>query len=230
MKRFFERATASPVDGGFGVALDGRPIRTPVKAPLVVPNLPLAEAIAGEWNAQGDKLDPRSMPFTGLANAAIDRIAPDPSRFSQSLAVFAESDLLAYRADHPAPLIARQSAVWDPIIDWARGRFDIAFIVTSGIMHQPQPESTINRLQAAVEIHKPFELAGLQPIVTISGSLIIALALLEQAIDTETAWAAGQLDELWQEEQWGEDDFALKAREARKKDFDIAARFLELLR
>lgn len=230
MKRFYQKASAQKTDAGYGVVLDGRAIRTPVKALLEVPTLALAEAIADEWNAQGDKIDPRTMPLTGLANAAIDRVSPDPAHFAQSIAVFAESDLLAYRADHPAPLVARQNAVWDPIIDWARGRYDIVFLVTEGIIHQPQPEMTLQRLRAALSARTPFELSALYSVVTISGSLVIALALLEQAIDVETAWVAGHLDELWQVEQWGEDELAAKARAARRHDFEIGARFLELLR
>ena len=230
IKRFFDTAAPVSLDGGFGVALDGKPVRTPAKAALAVPGLGLAEAIAAEWNAQGPKIDPRAMPLTGLANAAIDRIAPDPAAFAAGLAAYAESDLLAYRADHPADLVARQAARWDPIIAWARARYDVDFLVTSGIIHQPQPETTLQRLRAATAAYTPFELAGLQPIVTISGSLLIALALAEAHISAEDAWAAGQLDELYQEEQWGVDELALKAREAKRRDFDIGVRFLELSR
>ncbi len=230
MKRFFDKAASLPLDSGYGVALDGRPVRTPAKAALVVPSRALADAIAGEWNAQGVKIDPRSMPLTGLANAAIDRIAPDPAGFARGLADYGESDLLAYRADYPADLVARQNALWNPIIDWAQDRFDIVVAVTSGIIHRPQPEATVQRLRAAVLAHPPFELAGLQPLVTISGSLLIALALVEGAISLDEAWNAGQLDELWQEEQWGVDELAVQSRADKRRDFDIGARFLELLR
>lgn len=230
MKRFFDKATVQPCESGYGIALDGRPVRTPAKAALVVPTTALADAIAGEWNAQEAKIDPRNMPLAGLANAAIDRIAPDPASFADSIAVFGESDLVCYRAEHPAPLIARQAALWDPVIDWARSRFDIVFHVTSGIIHHPQPEATLERLRAAVATRTPFELAGLHLLVTISGSLLIGLALHEQAISLDTAWEAGHVDELWQAEQWGEDELAFQARAARRRDFEIGARFLDLLR
>lgn len=229
IKRFFDAAAPVSLEGGFGVALDGKPVRTPARAALAVPKLALAEAIAAEWNAQGPKIDPRSMPFTGLTNAAIDRIAPDPAAFAHGLAVYAESDLLAYRADHPADLVARQAAEWDPIVTWARARYDVDFLVRSGIIHQPQPQATLARLRDVTAAHSPFQLGGLQPVVTISGSLLIALALAEGGISADDAWAAGQLDELYQEEQWGVDELAVKAREAKRRDFDIGVQFLELV-
>lgn len=229
MKRFFDKAAAQPMEGGFGIALDGRPVRTPAKAALLVPTQALADAIAGEWNAQGAKLDPRSMPLTGLANAAIDRIAPDPALFAASLAVFGESDLVAYRADSPPSLIVRQAAAWDPVIDWARRRYDVEFTATTGVIHHPQPAATLERLRAAVAARTPFELAGLNALVTISGSLLIGLAMLEREIDAEAGWLAGHVDELWQAEQWGDDELAQKARVSRRGDFDASARFLSLL-
>lgn len=229
MKRFFDKAAAQPMEGGFGIALDGRPVRTPAKAPLVVPTQALADAIAGEWKAQGEKLDPRSMPLTGLANGAIDRVAPDPATFAASIAVFGESDLVAYRAEGPPSLIARQAAAWDPVIDWARRRYDVEFAATTGVIHRPQPAATLERLRAAVAARTPFELAGLNGLVTISGSLLIGLAVLERDIDAEAGWLAGHVDELWQAEQWGDDDLARKARAARRSDFDTSARFLRLL-
>lgn len=230
MRRFFDTAVPVPLENGFGIALDGKPVRTPARAALIVPAIGLAEAIAAEWNAQGPKIDPRSMPFTGLANAAIDRIAPAPAAFAIGLAVYAESDLLAYRADYPADLVERQAAVWDPIIDWAQTRYDIVFTTTSGVLHQPQPDATLERLRAVTAGYAPFALAGLQPLVTISGSLLIALALAERAITVDQAWQAGQFDELYQEEKWGVDELAVKTRETNRRDFDIGARFLELLR
>src|SRR3546814_11364413 len=130
MKRFSDKAAAQPMEGGFGIALDGRPVRTPAKAALLVPTQVLADAIAGEWNAQGAKLDPRSMPLTGLANAAIDRIAPDPALFAASLAVFGESDLVAYRAATPPSLIVRPAAAWAPVTHCVRGHHDPGVFAT----------------------------------------------------------------------------------------------------
>ena len=226
MRRFYKEAA---VGEGNAVLLDGRPVKTPGRAPLAPPNASLAEAIADEWNAQGEIIDPRSMPLTGLANAAIDRIAPAKAAFVQGLAVFGESDLLCYRAEGPAPLVARQVELWDPILAWAQDRYDIAFQVTAGIVHRPQPPETIAHLAAAVHARDPFALAGLSPLVTVSGALVVALALAEGAIGLDAAWAAAALDEEWQAGQWGEDADAAKALAARRADFTAAARFLALL-
>ena len=211
------------------VLLDGRPVRTPGRAPLAPPSASLAAAIADEWNEQGDTIDPRAMPLSGLANAAIDRIAPARDAFAGGLATYGESDLLCYRAEGPAPLVARESELWDPLLDWAARRYDIAFEVTAGIVHRPQPPDTVARLAAALDARMPFELAGLSPLVTISGSLVIALALAEGAIGLDQAWAAASVDEQWQAEQWGEDAEAAKALAGRRAEFAAAARFLSLL-
>lgn len=226
MRRFYKSAD---VGEGNLVMLDGRPVRTPGRAPLAPPSARLAGAIAEEWDAQGERVDPRSMPLTGLANAAIDRIAPAKEAFAQGLAVFGESDLLCYRAEGPAPLVARQAERWDPLLDWARGRYGIAFTVTSGITHRAQPAETVERLAAAVQARDPFELAGLSPLVTVSSSLVIALALAEGAVGLDAAWDAAMLDEQWQAEQWGEDAEAAMALAGRRADFAAAARFLSLL-
>jgi chaperone required for assembly of F1-ATPase len=229
MKRFYKEVVARPAAGGWDIALDGRPVRTPARAPLVVPSEALGEAVAAEWHAQQGKVDPRSMPLTGLANAAIDRIAPDSGGFARGLALYGESDLLCYRAEDPPSLVARQSEQWDPLIAWARRRFDVDFEIVSGIVHRAQPSSTIERLRHAVAAHDLFELAALAPLVTISGSLLIALALSEGAIDVDTAWAAATLDEAFQAEHWGEDQQAAAALEVRRGDFEAADRFLKLL-
>jgi chaperone required for assembly of F1-ATPase len=226
VKRFYKEAS---VGAGREVLLDGRRVQTPGRVPLALPNARLAEAIADEWNAQGETIDPRAMPLTGLANAAIDRIAPAPESFAHGLAIYGESDLLCYRAAGPAPLVARQTELWDPILEWAQDRYAIAFAVTAGITHKPQPPETIQRLAAAVAARNPFELAGLSPLVTISGSLIIALALAEGALSLDAAWTAASLDEQWQVDQWGEDAEAMQALANRRADFAAAARFLSLL-
>lgn len=226
MKRFYKAVAVTP---NLGVALDARPVRTPGKLPLILPNAALAEAVADEWRAQRGEVVPHSMPLTGLANAAIERVAPDPAAFAASLATYAESELLCYRADAPPELVARQATTWDPILEWARRRYDASFTLVTGIMHRSQPDETLIRLGSAMAAHTAFELAGLSPIVTISGSLVIALAVAEDAISPEAAFDAAHLDELWQAEQWGEDDFALEQRAAHRRDFLAACRFLALL-
>ena len=229
MKRFYRDATVRPGPDGGEVLLDERPVKTPARRTLALPTEALAKAVAAEWNAQGDEVRPRTMPLTGLANAAIDRVAPDPDAFARGLAEYGESDLLCYRADGPAGLVARQSALWDPILAWARRRYDVNFEIVTGIIHRPQPAHTLAQLSQAVAARDPFELAALSPLVTISGSLVIALALAEQAIDFAAAWAAATLDEAWQAEKWGADEEATARLDARLAEFEAAERFLRLL-
>lgn len=227
MKRFWREACAEPAEGGgWGVALDGRPLRTPARARLAVPSEALARAIAGEWLAVEGEVRPAAMPLTGLANAAIHRAGPE---LADQIAAFGESDLLCYRADGPAELVARQAAAWDPPLAWARARFDIGFVLATGVMHAPQPVATVERLRAAVAALDRFRLAGLHPVVTVSGSLVLGLALHEGAIEAEAAWQAGALDELWQAERWGEDPLAAQARAGRRASLMAGARFLALL-
>ncbi len=228
MKRFYKQAEATG-SGPFGVALDGRPLRTPGRQALDLPTGALADAIAAEWNAQGEAIVPRSMPLTGLANAAIERIANDTATFAAGLARFAETELLAYRADHPAPLMAHQQAGWDPLLAWARGRYDVDFRLVTGIIHQPQPPATLARIGAAYAAFDAFQLAALNPIVTICGSAVIGLAVAEGQIDAAQAWAIGHLDELWQAEQWGKDPLAEAGHAERQADLAAAVRLLRLL-
>ena len=212
-----------------GIRLDGRALKTPARADLVLPTDSLAAAIAEEWRAVEGTIDPRAMPLTGLANAAIDRIAPDPVPFAAGLARYAQGDLLCYRADHPTELTALQGEAWDPPLDWARERYGIDFVVTAGITHVDQPAETVRRLAAAVAARDAFHLAGLSPLVTLSGSLVLALALAEGVMTEENSWIAAELDQIWQAEQWGEDALATAAREDKRRDFRAAARFLALL-
>lgn len=229
MKRFYTNVAVAPIDDGHVILLDGRSVKTPARAALAVPTLSLAEAVAAEWDAQVETIDPRTMPLTGLSNASIDQVTADPRTFVDMIATYGETELFCYRADSFEKLVARQAAVWDPLLGWARERYDVGFTLVTGIMHQPQPVETVARLAHAVEPLDPFQLAALQPIVTISGSLVASLALLEGRIDAVEAFDATHLDELWQVEQWGEDSFAAQARDARRGDFEAAARFLGLL-
>jgi len=225
VKRFYKEVSVA--DGA--ILLDGKPVKTPARAALTLPTPELAEMVAAEWRAQGEEIDPRTMKLTGLCNAAIDRITPDVAAFVRPLAAYAESDLLCYRADNPAELIARQAEAWDPLLAWARARFDVHFAVTSGIVHAPQPDATIARLGEALGVYDAFHLAGLAPIITIGGSLVTALALAEDEVDPDRAFDLTHLDELWQARRWGEDRLALEARAARKRDFMAAAELLDLL-
>ena len=229
MRRFYKDAAVVEGGGAFALELDRRPVKTPARVSLAVPTRALAEALAEEWRAQGEKIDPHSMPLTGLANAAIDRIAPNPASFAAGLAQYGESDLLCYRAEGPAPLVARQAEHWDPVLAWARRRYDVELKVVQGVMHRAQPETTVAGLARAVCARSPFELAGLAPLVTVSGSLIIALALAEGELDVATAWAAATVDDQWQAEKWGEDAEAVHALANRRQDFEGGARLLSLL-
>lgn len=229
MKRFWKDAATVAVDGGYTVELDGRRLKTPGRNDLLVASERLAEAIAGEWRDCGEEIDPRAMPLTGLANAAIERIAPDKGRFAVDLAAYGESDLTCYRADGPDTLVQRQAESWDALLDWARRRYDVDFATCAGIMHIAQPDATVKRLAHEVAALDAFRLAGLSPLVTIGGSLVAALAVLEQALPPETAWEAVSLDDRWQIEQWGADDEAVKSLDNRRRDFLAAARFLSLL-
>ena len=229
MKRFWKNAVAVERDGGWGVELDGKALRTPAREPLIVPTSALAEAIVEEWNLAEDELDPRAMPLTGLANAAIDRVAPDKQAFAAGLARYAESDLACYRAEGPPGLVDRQAESWDALLGWGRRRFDVDFLTTSGILHVDQPTATIERLAHAVGALDAFRLAGLSPLVTIGGSLVAALGVVEGALTVEQAWEWVSIDERWQLEQWGSDSEAEAALENRRRDFFAAARFLQLL-
>ena len=225
MKRFWKDVGVE--DGA--ILLDGRAVRTPARAPLVLPTTFLAQAVADEWRAVGEKVDPRAMPLTGFANAAIDKVAPDVGAFAAGLAIYSETDLLCYRAENPPELAARQSIIWDPLLGWAQARYDIAFVVTAGIVHKAQPPETLARLSAAIAVRTAFELAALSPVITIGGSLVVALMLADDALTPDAAFDATHLDELWQAELWGEEWMAADARALRRTDFASAARLLRLL-
>jgi chaperone required for assembly of F1-ATPase len=229
VKRFWKDVTVEAEAAGWTIKLDGRPVRTPARATLSVPTEAWAEAIAEEWQAIGGSVDPRAMPLTGLANAAIDRVAADRHAFAFGLAEYAKADLACYRAEGPAALVSRQEQEWDKLLAWARRRFDVDFVITSGLMHVAQPAATVERLSHAVAALDAFRLAALSPLVTIGGSLVAALAVLEKAMTPEEAWIAVSVDDRWQLEQWGADAEAEAALEHRRADFLAAARFLALL-
>jgi chaperone required for assembly of F1-ATPase len=229
VKRFWQDVSVVRVDGGWEIRLDARPIKTPTKAALLVPTEALAEGIVAEWRSVAETIDPRAVPLTGLANAAIDQVTPDTRAFAGGLARYAEADLACYRADWPPALVERQEKAWDGLLAWARRRYDVDFSTTSGLTHVPQPPATIERLAYEVSSLDAFRLAGMSTLVSIGGSLVAALAMLEKMITTDEAWEAVSIDERWQLEQWGSDSEAELALENRKKDFFAAATFLRLL-
>ena len=197
---------------------------------LVVPYPALAHAIVNEWAAQGDKINPRTMPLTGLANAAIDHMAADPARHVAALSAYGANDLLCYRApEEQADLAREQVRVWNPILDWAEQRFDVQFTITQGVSPVDQPAATVQTLHSATAALSPWHLAAMTPLVTISGSWVAGFAVLHRAFDSDTLWLATCLDALWQEAQWGAVDDAEELRAHHKLDWDAAARFLSLI-
>ena len=229
MRRFWKEVTVEQSAYGLAVRLDGKPVKTPLRAELMVPTRGLADVVIAEWEAVTEKIDPAAMPMTGFANAAIDRIGPERETFVAAISAYGETDLLCYRAEAGEPLATKQAETWDPWLDWARGRFDVAFNIVEGVMPLPQPEETTVRLKAAVASRGTFELAAMAKLAHLSGSLIATLALVERAGTAPELWTACCLDEVWQEELWGEDYFATKNRNDREAEFMQAARFLELL-
>lgn len=229
MKRFWSEVRVAVRDGGWGIELDAKPLKTPAREALFVPTEALADAIKSEWSETLGKINPRAMPLTGLANAAIDRVAPNVPLFASNLAKYAEADLFCYRAEGPAGLVAWQAAEWDAMLGWARRRFDLDFVVTSAIVHVAQPPATVARLAHEVAVLDAFRLAAMSPLVTIGGSLVAALALVEGAVGLDPIWSAVSLDERWQIEVWGDDHEAVASLENRRSDYAAAARFIRLL-
>lgn len=228
-KRFWTEVHVAETPGGFGVRLDARVLRTPAKAELVVPTRALAEAIAAEWRAVEGEIRPEALPFTRAANVAVDRIAADPGPLVAHLASYGETDLLCYRAEAPVGLRARQAAAWDPALAWAARDLGAPLAVTEGVAHRAQDPASLAALHAAVGAHDAFALTALSELVTLSGSLVLGLAVARGALGAPEAWAAARLDETWQEEQWGVDDEAAEMARIRENDFLRAARLLELL-
>ena len=229
-KRFYKTAVADPSEpAGHRVLLDGRPIKTPAKAEVTLPNLATAEAVAREWSEQGEEVDLRAMPLTALACTAIDLVGPQRPRIVDEVAAYAEHDLVCYRAEGPDELTARQQAAWQPLLDWAALTLDARLAVTHGVVSVPQPPAAVAALRRSVAARGDMELAALSCATTAAGSLIIALALAHGRIDAEAACAAALLDELYQAERWGEDPEAARRRTAIRAELDAASRFLALL-
>lgn len=223
-KRFYKIVEMRREEGLFALRLDGKRAMTPGRKPLAVPNERLADAVAAEWRAQGEQIDPVSMPVTRLANSAIDGVAERREEVRHEVLAYAGADLLCYRAEAPEGLVRRQDALWNPIVAWAEARFNVPFKLAAGIVHVAQSGPTMRRL--AVEIDRydePFRLTGLSLATTLTGSALIALAVAEGTIDADAAWAAAHVDEDWNISQWGEDAEAGRRRVRRRADFDAAA-------
>lgn len=227
-KRFWKEATVEEVEGGWTVRLDARPVKTPAKAPLVLPTQALAEAVADEWEAQQGEVRPDTMPFTRAANSAIDKVAPQRAEVVAIIAAYGDSDLLCYRATGPQELCDRQARAWDPLLDWAADTLGTRLAATAGVMHIAQDQAALDGLTARVAAMTPFQIAAFHDLVALSGSLVLALAVVEGRIDPQPAWELSRLDETWQIEQWGEDEEAAAAAEVRRVAFHQAARFFLL--
>jgi chaperone required for assembly of F1-ATPase len=229
LKRFYEQVGVTAVADGYAIRLDGREVRTPGKARLVLPSAGLAEAVAAEWAAQGEHIVPASMPLMSLACTAVDQVAPKRDAVVGELLDYAGSDLLCYRADRPEGLVARQAKVWQPLLDWAARELDAPLGVTVGIRHEPQPEDALAALRRAVEGLDDLSLAALDCATRAAGSLIVALALHRGRLGAEAAFEAAELDATYQIELWGEDPEATRRRAAVLADLAAARRLFELV-
>jgi chaperone required for assembly of F1-ATPase len=227
-KRFWADASVAEIDGGFEVLLDKRQLKTPAKTPLIVPTRALAQMVADEWAAQGDQVDPQTMPMTRRANAALDKVTPQRAEVAAMLSQYGGSDLLCYRCEYPSALAERQAAAWDPLLDWAAVKFAAPLQVTSGIMHHAQASDALKNLSAEVTRLDIFPLTGFHDLVTHSGSLIIALAAIHGQAEIGQLWLHSQIDELWQVEQWGADDEAEAAAKSKRQGFCDAFRFFQV--
>lgn len=228
-KRFYALASVAERDGGFALLLDGRAARTPARRPLALPSEPVAAAVAGEWNAQVAVIDPAKMPLTRIANSAIDGVADQRDAVAAEVATYLGSDLLVYRAADPAPLVAAQAAAWDPVLDWARQAYGARFILAEGVTFVAQPPATLAALGQVIDglvgqgPAAPFRLAALNVMTTLTGSALLALAVMHGRLSPEAAWAAAHVDETFQESQWGSDAEALERRDRRWADMRAAA-------
>ncbi len=229
MKRFWKVTGVAEVDGGWTVLLDHRPLRTPAKAPLNLPNLAFAEECAAEWEAQVDGVRPDTMPLTRSANAAIDKVSAQFDEVAGLIAAYAETDLLCYRAESPDSLVRRQAEAWDPLLDWAAEVLGARLVPTTGIIHRPQNPVALARLAEATRALDAFELAAFHDLVALSGSLIVGFAAARRSQPPEALWNASRIDEEWQAEQWGIDEEAAAQTALKKRAFLKAAHIFSLL-
>ena len=229
-RRFWTETTVVDCEGGFTVELDGRPVRSPAKSPLILPSREMAQASAAEWHAQDGEVDPLTMPVTRAANAAIDKVAVQRQEVISMIAEYGDSDLTCYRASQPGELAARQARSWDPLLDWAAENFGARLIPVQGVVHVAQRPEMLQLLAEPLRCMTPFELTAMHDLIGLSGSLIIGLAASEKAFPLGFLWKSSRIDEDWQVEQWGEDDEASALAETKRTAFFNAARFIDLAR
>lgn len=227
-RRFYKQVAVTGTAAPFAIALDDRTLRTPLKRPLDLPTKVLAEALAAEWEAQAEKIQPHTMPFTKLANTALDRVATDKDRIIGEIVDFAGSDLVCYRAATPPDLVERQARIWQPVLDWARETFQGEFQATEGILHIAQPEASLAALREYLSTKSPWALTALHNLTTLTGSALLSAMACEKGILPAEAWLAAHVDEDYQIEQWGWDEEARHRRDFRKREFDTCLRFCEL--
>lgn len=227
-KRFWKAVSVAADGAGFEVRLDARAVKTPAKRPLILPTRAMAEAIAAEWAAQEGVIRPEGMPFTRAANSAIDKVAPQFGEVAGLIAAYGDADLICYRATGPEALIARQKARWDPLVEWSAAALGAPLLVASGVMHIAQAPATLARLQAAVRALSPFELAAFHDLVAITGSLVLAFAIIRGRLTAEEAWSLSRIDEEWQAELWGRDEEAAAAEALKRAGLLHSARFYGL--
>lgn len=227
-KRFYASAGVGEAEDGFTVTLDGKPIKTPSGRQVIAPARSIAEAIAAEWNAQGDTIDPLTMPLTRFANSVIEGVVDKVEAVADDVAKYLGSDLLFYRAGHPETLVAREAAHWDPILFWAADALGAHFIIAEGIVHARQPDSAVAAARAALP-PDAWSIAALHVMTTLTGSALLALALFHGVIDQDQAWAAAHVEEDWNIEKWGVDEEVAARRAARRVDFKAAANILKAL-
>src|SRR5215475_8514058 len=221
-KRFYAIVDVVQADGGFAVRLDGKPIRTPSGRIVAIPAHEIADVVAGEWTAQKETIDPLSMPMTRFANSVVDAIMDRAESVRDDVARYLTSDLLFYRAGHPEALVAREAKLWDPVLFWAAEALGAHFILAEGVVHVRQPDEAVAAARAALPSN-PWSIAATHVVTTLTGSALLALALLHGGLDADAVWAAAHVDEDWNSEQWGADDEVLSRRAARLNDFRAAA-------
>ena len=225
-KRFYKQADITETQDGFGIVLDGKPVRTPSGRPLLAPTRDIADGIAAEWNAQVELIDPLTMPLTRFANSVGEGVIDRVDAVTDDVAKYLGSDLLFYRAAHPEALVAREAALWDPVLFWAAEELGAHFIHAEGILHVRQPDSAISAARAALP-QDPWSVAALHVVTTLTGSALLALALAHGLLDPDQVWAAAHVDEDWNSEQWGIDEEVAVRRAARLVDFRAAASVLK---